>query len=240
MPTNVVRSVAASLVLGLALLGASERTARAHITVVSGNAFSNTTQEITFGVAHGCSGNDTYRVTIDIPAGVTSVRPETSDFGLATVQKDTAGNVTSVTWQKPDAAALDADTNYYKLTMRLKTADAPFSVVYFAAHQVCRAANGALSTTEWVGTPSTPATDGGAPEPAPALTLVPPRLPGWNSYTVPADLADLSLFFRDALIVWKGAAAFSANPSTTALIGTTSGVSALTSLKAGDAIRVKY
>ena len=53
----------------------------------SGPGFANTTQEVSFGVGHGCSGTDTYSVRIEIPAGVTSVRPETSDFGKTTVKK---------------------------------------------------------------------------------------------------------------------------------------------------------
>src|SRR3954453_5347611 len=98
--------------LCVVIVGMAPRLAHAHIEVASGVAFSNTTQEVTFGVGHGCAGNETYKVTVDIPAGVTSVRAETSDFGKATVQKDMAGNIVSVTWQKALADALDADTNY--------------------------------------------------------------------------------------------------------------------------------
>jgi len=53
-------------------------------------------------------------VQIDIPAGVTSVRPETSDFGQVDVETDAGGSVVSVTWTKADANVLDADTQYYK------------------------------------------------------------------------------------------------------------------------------
>src|SRR4051812_4289389 len=50
------------------LLGAA---AQAHIELASGAATSNATNEVVFGIGHGCSGADTYRVKIDIPAGVT-------------------------------------------------------------------------------------------------------------------------------------------------------------------------
>ena len=42
--------------------------AEAHIEVASGQAIANSTNEVTFSVGHGCTGADTYRVSIDIPA----------------------------------------------------------------------------------------------------------------------------------------------------------------------------
>ncbi len=202
--------------------------------------FANTTQEIAFGVAHGCAGADTYRVRIEIPPGVTSVRPARSDFGAISVEKDATGAITAAVWQKADADALDADIAYYKLVIRLKVPNQPFTTVFFPARQTCRAADGTLSTTDWIALPTDPVVDGGAGEPAPALTILPARAPGWNSFTVPAAVADLSVLFSDALIVWKGAAAYSANPSTQMQISATSGVTPLSSLAAGDQIWVRY
>lgn len=208
----------------------------AHIEVASGAATANATNEVVFSVGHGCSGADTYRVKVDIPAGVTSVRPMRSDFGTPTVEKDTAGNVTSVTWQKPDAEALDADVAFYKLTIRLRVPDQPLSTIYFSAHQTCRAADGTLSTVDWVEPPGS--TTG---EPAAALKLVPARMPGWNKVSIPAAITDLGVFFKDALIVWKGtASAYSANPNIASLIASTASVTPLTALSAGDEVWVKY
>lgn len=65
-------------------------------------------------------------------------------------------------------------------------------------------------------------------------------MPGWNKFTVPAQMSDLSVFFKDAQIVWKGSAAYSANPNIAAQIAGTSGVTALTSLNVGDEVWVKY
>jgi hypothetical protein len=53
-------------------------------------------------------------------------------------------------------------------------------------------------------------------------------------------VAEPSVFFGDALIVWKGAAAYSANPTTKELIAGTPGVTALTSLAVGDELWVRY
>ena len=227
-----------SLALGAAALFFS-LAARAHIEIESGAATSNATNEVGFAVGHGCSGNDTYKVVIDIPAGVTSVRPMRSDFAIPTITKDVSGNVTSVTWQKSTSDALDTDIAFYRLTIRLKTPDQPLSTLYFAAHQTCRAANGYLSVVEWTDLPTTPAGQQTG-NPAAALKMLPAHTPGWNKMTVPAAISDLSVFFKDAQIVWKGNAAYSGNANVAPLITSTSGVTALTSLSAGDEVWVKY
>jgi uncharacterized protein YcnI len=211
-------------------------TAEAHISIASGPAFANTTQEVIFGVGHGCDGADTYRVQVEIPAGVTSVRPETSDFGQADVETDAAGLVVSVTWTKPDANVLDSDTQYYKLLLRLKAPDQPFTTVYLPAHQFCRAPSGAETVVDWVGLDSSDSTV----EPAPALRILPARFPGWNKLTASTAVDDLKGYFSDAEIVWVGSKAYSVNPATTELIAGTSGVSALTSIAEGEQIWVKY
>jgi periplasmic copper chaperone A len=234
MKPKIVVSLAAATVVCLPAF------ARAHISVASGPAFANVTQEISFGVGHGCTGADTYRVRVVIPAGVTSVRPLRSDFGKAGVEKDAAGAITAVVWQKADADALDSDLAYYKLTVRMKAPDQPFTSLYFRADQTCRATDGTLTTVEWKALPTDPVGDGGAEEPAAELKLVPARKPGWNKYTVAAAMTDLGAFFPDALIVWKGSAAFSANPATLELIAATPGVTALGSLAANDEIWVRY
>jgi len=211
--------------------------AQAHVSVASGVGFANTTQEVVFSVGHGCEGADTNAVSIEIPAGVTSVRPETSDFGQVDVETDEAGSVVLVSWQKSEAAALPSDTQYYKLAVRLKIPDAPFSTLFFPAHQTCRAADGTISVVDWVGLE---ATESGSVEPAPAVYVVPARFPGWNQFSVAQDISDLSVFFKDAQIVWKDSAAYSINPTTVTLIKGTSGVTLLSSLTTGDSIWAKY
>jgi hypothetical protein len=213
--------------------------AHAHVGLTT-PVFAKTTAELSFGIGHGCGTDDTYRVKVDIPAGVTNVRPMGSDFGKASVEKDANGNVTAITWQKADADLLPADTHYYKLTLRARMPDTPFVKLAFLTHQTCRSQSGTLSYHEWVGLPDVPVPDGGTgPEPAPFTMILPARTPGWNKITVPVDLKDLS-FFRDALIVWKGTAAYSANANTAAQIKAEAGVTALTELKSGDEVWVKY
>src|SRR5688572_29614587 len=217
--------------------------AHAHVSVISGATTANTNQEITFGVGHGCEGADTYRVRIEIPAGVGSILPLTSDFGKITLEKDAVGLITAVTWQKPEADLLPADSEYYKLVIRMRTPNQPFTTVYFPVIQTCKKLDGTLLTTRWVGKPGDPPLpDGGMEEPAASLPLLPARLPGWNKYTVPVAIPNTLLagWFGNAIIVWKGNAAFSANPATTELIKNTAGVVALDSLQANDEIWVRY
>jgi len=81
------------------------------------------------------------------------------------------------------------------------------------------------------------------PEPSPLLVVVPAHSPGWNKIALTAAVAakDFGAYFGDAQVVWKGSAAFSANATVSALIGTTAGVTTLTTdLAIGDEIWVKY
>lgn len=210
--------------------------AHAHVSITSGAAIANVTQEVTFGVGHGCEGADTVAVDIEIPEGVTSVRPLTSDFGQVDVATDAAGIITMVSFSKLEADVLASDTHYYKLVVRMKPPETPFATLFFPAHQTCQAEDGTTTVVDWVGFDEAE-TD---VEPAPALFLIPQRYPGWNRWTVSEDVADLAAFFPDAEIVWRENSAFSINPTTIDLIGSTDGASLLESLESGDEIWVKY
>jgi uncharacterized protein YcnI len=214
--------------------------ADAHISIASGAGLAGTSQEIAFGIGHGCEGVDTYSVRIEFPKSVSSVRPVRGEFASMTVDTDSSGNVTAVTWKKADADVLPADLAYYKLKVRMKVPDAPFTTIYFPTHQTCKAGDGTLSTVDWIGTPETTPKDGTTVEPAPGLAIVPAHQRGWNKVTSPVAITDLATYFGDALIVWDGSAAYSANPTTVDLIHGTSGVTELTSVKANDELWVKY
>jgi uncharacterized protein YcnI len=224
-----------------ALLAATA--ANAHISV-SGPAFAGATHEASFGVGHGCDGADTYRVKVQIPSGVTSVRPLDSVFGKAVLEKNAEGNVTAVVWTKLTGDVLPADTNYYKLAVRFKIPETPFKTLYFPTLQTCRAADGTETTAEWIDTSGDHGShDGSSGEeaalPAPALLILPPRAPGWNKYTVSEHVHDLTVF-KDALIVWAGKAAYSPNPVTQSLIEAEPDTEVLTAIHPGTEIWVKY
>lgn len=216
--------------------------ASAHVGAGPATLQANSSQEITLSIGHGCvipnvtpeTYTDTTSLTVDIPAGVTSVRGVSNpDFPNLTYTKDTNGNVTNITWAKAAGAELNSDSNYYKLVLRGRLPNAPFTKLYFKSHQVCKAPGKA---TDWVALPTDP--PGG--EPAAEVTILPAKAPGWNKYTVPVAVTDLSAFFKDAQIVWKGSAAYSANAIIAEQIKGETGVTALTSLAANDEIFVKW
>jgi len=214
------------------------RFAEAHVSIASGPAASAKTQKITFGVGHGCEGADTIKIRIEIPAGISGVRPLTSDFGKPVVEKDGA-NVTAVTWQKADAEVQTEDVQYYELTLRARV-DAPaFSTVLFRVYQTCRNASGEEIVVPWIDSP------GGTGDPAPALIVAPAHVPGWNKLVIPAGTTvaekDLATYLGDALIAWRGTAAYSSNANTMMMVVATPGVTALAAdLQANDEIWAKY
>jgi periplasmic copper chaperone A len=235
---SVVRSLVPSLVLVGALVGAAE----AHVSISSGPAAANKSQQITFAIGHGCEDAnakhlDTIKVRVTIPAGVTSVRALRSDFGKPTVIK-TGTTVTAVEWTKPVSELLDEDNGYYELKIRARVPDAPFTKLEFEVQQTCEdSTNHAQIVVDWNADEGS--TTG---EPAPYLTVVPARTTGWNKFTVPRAVPqdEVPTYLGDALIVWKGTAAYSPNPTTAMLITTTPGVTPLDGLAANDEIWVKY
>lgn len=225
-----VRSAAALASTAVLLASAS---ALAHVGI-DGPAFAGATQVITLNVGHGCEGADTVSVEVRIPKQVTSVRGVPNFFGYADVKTDDEGIVTSVVWTKADVRP--ADDQFYQLQLRIKVPETPFATLYFPTLQHCRAENGDESTTEWANTETPTPEDA---EPAPHLTILPARQPGWNKYTVPKAITDLSIF-DDAQIVWAGDSAYSANEATAALIESEEGVSVLKKIDAKAVIWVKY
>lgn len=235
-------SLAASITAALALtaVSLSPGQAAAHVGAVPATVTANATSEIHFAVGHGCENADTLSITVDIPAGVTGVRGMPNEFGKVKVNRDAALNVVSVSWTRTVADLAETDDHFYKLGIRAKLPNAPFTQVFFPVHQVCQKPGGAPTTAEWVST--LPSEGEGGPKPAASVFVLPARKPGWNKYTVPVSIAtaDLEKVFGDAQIVWKGTAAYSANPATAAQATATAGTTALTALAAGDEIWVKY
>ena len=216
--------------------------AEAHIGLSApGPIIANTTQELSFTVGHGCSGADTVRVEIRIPTGVGGVRPLDTPFGKAVVKKNASGVITSVVWTKPAEDVLPEDTQLYKFTLRAKLPDTPFAPLFFPTVQTCRSAAGVATTVEWVGedTGHGHGLAAEAASPAPYAFLLPARAPGWNKYTVPTHVHDLSVF-HDAQIVWAGNAVYSPNTSIQGLIAQEQNTQPLSEIHPGTEIWIKY
>ena len=220
--------VASAMILG------SIQTAHAHTAFVitnSSNAFAGKSYFATMNLGHGCEDAvtgfkyDTEKLEVDIPVGVTSVRPMDAAWATATVVKDADGvNVTQIIWTRT-SAPLAEDTQLYRVSFTAKLPDAPMTTLEFPARQYCHNADAQEIVTPWEG-----------PE-APTLKLLPAHTPGWNKYTAQADIdeATIKAFFSDAYIVWSGDAAYSANPVTAGLIS-----KPLTTIPIGTEFWVKY
>lgn len=223
---------------------ASSATAFAHITIANGPVQTGKSAKITFNISHGCNNSteDTYKIRVDIPPGAFSnIRPMRSDFGAAVLIKDN-NVVTAIEWTKPDAEKLPSDSAFYELVFRASVTSPAYTTLRLNITQTC---------VNSVGTPTTPVVwddlNAADPEPAPKLYVVQSRAnaTGWAKFTIPASItvpaANYGVYFSDALIVWKGTSAFSANANTRTQILATSGTTELTAdLAAGDEIWVRY
>jgi periplasmic copper chaperone A len=223
---------AAATVTGASLMLAATG-AHAHISIPEvGNAGKN--QVITFNVGHGCSGADTYSIEVQIPKEVTTVLGVPNFFGPADVKTDDTGAVTSVVWTKQQVRP--KDDQFYQLQLRIAVPDLPFETLNFPTIQRCRTQAGEERVSEWVNTETPTPMDA---EPSPKLLILPARKPGWNKFTTPKAITDLSIF-ADAQIVWVGDSAYSSNEATAALIAGEDGVSELEEIEADAEIWVKY
>jgi uncharacterized protein YcnI len=217
----------------------------AHPSVASGPAASNKSQKVTFQLSHGCDGSDTIKIKVTIPSTITSVRGMFGEMGTPSLTRDpndanNATNVRAITWTKPldDSKLLASDFGFYEFVFRAKIADVPFTQIKLDVEQTCKAANGTITVVQWDQPP-----DSTVGEPAAMLTVVPPRITGWNKITMSRAVAaaDLPLYFGDAQIVWRGTEAYSSNINTLTMIQSTTGVRVLsTDLAVNDEIWVKY
>ncbi len=225
-----------ALVIAAALLSS---TAFAHVSM-SGKATAGTSQLMTFGVGHGCEGpSDTISIEVHIPVEhVTSVRamPGNGGFGDAIITRNDDELISSVKWEKAEAA--EGDDRYYQFALRIGVPATPFQTLFFPTTQVCRNAEGEEITVEWAAEVTGHGSEGDDP-PAPSITTMPDRKPGWNKYEVEDEIHDLSIF-DDALIVWSGDAAYSSNEETVKQIEAEEGVDKLEAIEAGATIWVKY
>jgi hypothetical protein len=72
--------------------------------------------------------------------------------------------------------------------------------------------------------------------------VLPAKSPGWNKWTVPVAISskDLSGFFKDAQIEWRGTSAYSSNTTRITQIKSEPGVTELADIKANEEIWVRY
>ena len=223
------------MVLVVASVFAASGAAQAHVSTTP-TAFAGKSSVIEVSVGHGCDGPDTYAITLDIPAGVTSVRPMWSDFGTTSMTYDAVDHrdvrhVAEGRGQRPASRR-------QLLPARLPGEGAGRTVLDHLLQGAPGLPRSGLDAR--VRRVGGVARRGGRARGRAIISAG--ASAGWNRYTVPVDIADLGLFFPDALIVWRGSDAYSFNDNTVELIGETSGVGLLPidGVKANDEVWVRY
>jgi uncharacterized protein YcnI len=165
---------------GATLMLAVALPASAHITIIDGSAVpgGGFGTQITFRVPHGCDGAPTDTIEVQIPEGVTSVKPKwTAGWDITTEPR--AAAAASVA---PDASAAPAtpevgvvrwsgaslpDSQYMDFQLRAVFPDAPGSVIYFPVVQRCGDVEEA-----WIQIPAAGQTEDDLELPAPAVSIV--------------------------------------------------------------------
>lgn len=204
------------------LLLALNQAALAHVDFVDGTAEAGRSFVATANINHGCedeSGNyDTYRVEIELPAGI-SARPVNSPVGAASV--DDSGDPVKLIWQRDSSDVGASDTLFYQVSFRFSVPNTPLESLEFRTTQLCADSTQLV----WEGAE------------VPTIAIVPAHVPGWNKYTAQADISldEIEATFGDAQIVWASNQAYSPNPVIADLIQ-----NALTVITAGTEYWVKY
>jgi uncharacterized protein YcnI len=205
-----------------ALLFAIQPAAHAHVEFVDNTAEAGSAFIATADISHGCedlSGNyDTYKVEIELPAGITA-RPMNSAVGQASV--DDTGDPVKLVWERDPSEVAASDALFYQVSFRFSAPDTPLASLEFRTTQYCAGSTQLV----WEGAE------------VPTLKIVPPHVPGWNKYTAQADISldTVQAMFADAQIVWANNQAYSPNPVVADLIQ-----NALTVITAGTEYWVKY
>jgi periplasmic copper chaperone A len=157
--------------VGAALLAVPVATA--HISPTQSSAAAGSSAIIGFTVGHGCEGSPTRKVTIQIPAGVTSAKPQPKPGWRITIKrgtlpqpvKDFAGKtvrvgVLSVTWTGGPLP----DAYFDSFTLRLGMPPTAGKTLYFKTVQQC-----VKGVERWI---QIPAAGQGEPDsPAPAVKV---------------------------------------------------------------------
>jgi uncharacterized protein YcnI len=166
---NRKTGIAAVLAAGVAGLVAP---AVAHVGTSPAEVHKGATFEVGFGIGHGCDGSPTVAVRLQVPEGVTAVKPLVKPGWEIEVVKD-GDRVTQVNWT---GGSVD-DALYDRFTIRGQVDDtvAEESVVYFPIVQEC-----AAGVHRWISIPVE-----GQPEPeepAPGVRVLPAEEGGGHGH----------------------------------------------------------
>jgi uncharacterized protein YcnI len=148
--------------------------ASAHATLERTEAPADTYHKATLRVPHGCQGSPTLRVRVQIPSGVTSVKPQPKAGWELSIQKakletpvtiegrTITEGVVEVAWS---GRLLDEHLEEFGIMMKLP--NAPGQTLYFNTVQECE-----KGVHRWIEVPAADQPGQRLKEPAPALKLL--------------------------------------------------------------------
>lgn len=173
MQTNLLRvaGFAAILATGVAT------GAIAHVTLDASKAPSGSYYKAVFNVPHGCEGSPTVRLRVQIPDGVTSVKPQPrSGWKLQIVKtrlakpvevdhgRTVTEAVTEVVW----SGGRLLDENFEEFRIQVKLPDRPGETIWFPVVQECE-----KGVNRWIEIPAAGKSAHDLKQPAPGVALAP-------------------------------------------------------------------
>jgi uncharacterized protein YcnI len=145
----------------------------AHVTVSPEEAAPDSFATLNFQVPHGCDGSATVSLSVQIPAGVVSVKPQVKPGWEITIEEGTlpepvdyfgetlTEGVLSVTWT--GGPLEDHYMDMFGMSVKLPNTEGP---VFFPAIQTCE-----QGETAWIQIPAEGQTEEDLEEPAPSMVL---------------------------------------------------------------------
>jgi uncharacterized protein YcnI len=150
--------------------------ALAHVTLERAEAPADSYYIAVLRVPHGCAGSPTEKLRVQIPEGVTGVKPQPKpgwQLAIETARvdppiKDGHGNVITETVREVDWTGRLPDAYYDEFRMSVKLPDKPGTTLYWKIVQECE-----KGLHRWIEVPEAGKASRDYREPAPALLLRP-------------------------------------------------------------------
>jgi len=151
--------------------------AQAHVTLENAEAPADSFYKAAFKVPHGCEGTPTVTVRIQIPDGVTNVKPQQkAGWQLAIVKAPVnppiegphGSKITETIREVSWSGGRLLDENYDEFWMQVRLPDRPGTSLYFPVVQQCE-----KGVHRWIETPEPGKSPRDLKEPAPQLRLKP-------------------------------------------------------------------
>jgi len=176
MTVSTLKAAACAAVITCAAAGA-----QAHVVLDVREAPAGSYYKGVFRVGHGCEGSSTVSITVTVPPGILSVRPQPKTGWLISIEKEPLGEaahhhhhghavterVARVTWT--GGPLPDAYFDEFALQMKLPET-APDGVLHFPVLQKCE-----KGERDWAEIPVAGMTIRDVKSPAAALRLTPKR-----------------------------------------------------------------